>query len=436
MNGARDAVRLAALPMRDLRRATLPRLASLSTLLALLALGSTARADATWTRHPVRSDNRVKPAAVPTQYVLTHNGFLDPSCVYFLQDDEIVEQDRTIRGPDGSVRETITPCEHTRFDYQGLPVASGSLRSHKGGGGGGTYDGWLESYSYAGSFSAGSNLSTQWVVPTIPSADSGQDIAFFNDFETATSIVQPVLDYSEMPGTWAIEAESLVGNNDIQSTLVAVSPGDTLLGTVVSSACSSAGACTWTITLTDQTTGKSTTQTTKAVTDAVNEVDAAVLESYGVSACNLLPASGVVPFLNNTVTTSAGAAEPETFTFYPLAQNGVNPEVPTNCGFNGTASGNDYTLYFGANPVLPDAGGSSSSGSSSGSSSSGQQQRGGRRRGRQGLRKREQLRRRHQQLGLRWLVERERLGEQQRAARRKQLGQREQRLRRRRVVEP
>ena len=198
---------------------------------------------------------------------------------------------------------------------------------------------------------------------------STQDIAFFNDFEIEHAIVQPVLDFSELPGQWAIEAEALVGNNDVQSTLVGVAPGDTLVGTVTSSGCASTGICTsWTITLTDTTSGKSTTQTTKAVKDALNEVDVAVLETYDVSTCTRLPANGEVPFFDNALTTSTGAAEPETYTFYPLAQNGVNAEVPTTCGFGGKASGNDYTLYFGASPTLPDGGaddsgpGSSSSG--------------------------------------------------------------------------
>jgi MYXO-CTERM domain-containing protein len=348
------------------------------TLLALVAASPTARADGSWSRHPQRADGRRKPASVPTDYVFTHNGFLHPSCVYRLQPGESVARDLTIVGVDGAAHDRIEPCPYARYDLGGHMVTAGDPphRVHKGGGGG-TYDGWLLSYSYPGSVSSGSNLSTKWIVPTPPTEVSTQDIAFFNDLETNTAIVQPVLDFSELPGTWAMEAESLVGNNDVQSTLVAVEPGDLLLGTVTSADCDSSGVCqSWTITLTDTTTGKSTTQTTMAVTDAPNEVDAAVLETYDVDSCARLPASGEVPFLDNSLTTSTGATEPETYTFYSLAQNMVNAEVPTTCGWNGTTSGNDYTLIFGANPSVPgdagledDGSASSSSSGSSGSSS-------------------------------------------------------------------
>jgi MYXO-CTERM domain-containing protein len=353
--------------------------AASATLLALIAASPTARADGSWSRHPQGADARRKPASVPADYVFTHNGFLHPSCVFHLQPGEMVAKDLTIVGPDGAARDRIEPCPYPRYDFGGNTViAGGARRVHAGGGGGGTYDGWLLSYSYPGSVSSGSNLSTKWIVPTPPTDVSTQDIAFFNDLETNTAIVQPVLDFSELPGTWAMEAESLVGNNDVQSTLVAVEPGDLLLGTVTSADCDSSGVCqSWTITLTDTTTGKSTTQTTMAVTDAPNEVDAAVLETYDVSSCARLPASGEVPFLDNSLTTSTGAAEPETYTFYSLAQNMVNAEVPTTCGWNGTTSGNDYTLIFGANPSVPgdagledDGSASSSSSGSSGSSSS------------------------------------------------------------------
>jgi hypothetical protein len=362
-----------------------PHLVAAACFLALFGAGSTARSDPSWNRHPRHHEGRRKPATVPADYVFTHNGFFHPSCVIALQPDEVMGRDFSIRGPDGVVRDQVAPCPYTRFDLHGNLVAPGARPHsvHAGGGGNGTYDGWLLSYSYASAPSSGSNLSTKWVVPEPPTQVASQDIAFFNDMESSSAIIQPVLDFSELPGQWAIEAESLVGNNDVQSTLVAVNPGDVLLGTVTSANCSNGVCQSWTITLTDTTTGMSTTQTTEAVTDAINEVDAAVLETYDVDSCARLPASGEVPFLDNQLTTSSGASEPETYTFESLSQNGVNAEVPTNCGWNGMASGNDYTLIFGMNPSVPgeqdagapdagdaDAGGSTSSGSSGGSGSS------------------------------------------------------------------
>ena len=75
-------------------------------------------------------------------------------------------------------------------------------------------------------------------------------------------------------------------------------------------------------------------------------------------------------FLDNSLTASNGTAEPETYTFHSL--RGANAEVPTTCGWNGTATGNDYTLIFSTDPTLPpgtDAGTGSSSGSDAGSGS-------------------------------------------------------------------
>ena len=298
------------------------RLVGSSAFLATLGAGAIARADGPFDRHPPRADSsRKKPSAVPSDYLFTHNGFFHPSCVVVVQSDEVLGADLAIRGPDGTVRDRISPCTYPRYDFGGNTISTGRPlhRPHKGGGGGGTWDGWLLSYSYANaSVSSGSNLSTEWIVPTPPTNVGDQDIAFFNDFETSSSILQPVLDFSELPGQWAMEAESLVGNNDIQSTLVGVNPGDTVLGTVVLADCNSSGVCTsWTITLKDLTTGKSTSQNATTVPDATDEVDVAVLETYDVDSCDKLPASGEVPFFDVNLTTASGATEPETYTFDP-----------------------------------------------------------------------------------------------------------------------
>jgi hypothetical protein len=323
-----------------------------------VSIDATADAASTWNRHPRVPTAAAKPAGVPDDYVFTHNGFFHPSCVFTLRNDEIAGADFVIRGFDGAVHDTIPPCPYPHYNGRGEPLFGRTRSSPTPERAHDTYDGWLVFYAYSGSVGVGSSLNTNWTVPSLPTNVGSQDIAFFNDFETSQIILQPVLDFSELPGQWAIESENCCeNNNDLQSTLVPVSPGDDVLGTVTATDCDSGtGVCqTWTVTTKDLTTGQSTVLNTSAFGQVANEINPAVLETYSITSCDMLPANGEVTFFDNSVTTASGGAEPEAYQFSNCVAGGCTggSAVPASCGWGGSSTGNSYTLTFGTSPTPP-----------------------------------------------------------------------------------
>lgn len=323
-------------------------------------------------RHPPRFSPADKPAGVPSEYVLTHNGFFHPSCVVTVDSDEVVGGDGVIRGMDGTEHARFAPCAFPRYSQRGRrmdtagpaattphrpPLEEATV----------AYDGYIVWYTYTGSIVPGSGLSTQWTVPLAPLATASQDIAFFNDITTTAGggdILQPVLDYNgESANRWAIESEHCcIDNDDMQTTPIDVSPGDRILGTVTGSGCDSTGACTgWTVVTSDETTGTSTTLNTTAPMGVPSGVSPGSLETYGVNACDLFPANGEITFVDNTLTSSDGGIENVKYDFISLED--VNAELPTDCGYGGSQSGSTFTLIFGA---VADAGAGGASGSDAG----------------------------------------------------------------------
>ena len=339
-----------------------------------------------------------RPAGVPTEYVRTHQGFFHASCVVAIRDDEVWGTDLVIRGLDGTEHDTIPPCAYPRYSLAGrliqtditaderdspqLAHSAGHLKSAKD-----TYDGWVVDYFSRGTLATGSNLTTEWIVPLLPANVATQDIAFFNDLETKTLILQPVLDFSEIPGKWAIESENCCASgNDVQSTLVPVSPGDRIRGVITTADCSAAGVCSnWTVSTTDLTTGQSTAITMQNPKEVANEVNPGALETYSVTSCDMFPANGEITFFDNALTAADGGVEQMTYDVETILSPSSYPVgFPANCGYRGSAAGNSYTLYFGTSPApVGDAGapsgddgggiggGGSSSGGGATSSSSG-----------------------------------------------------------------
>jgi MYXO-CTERM domain-containing protein len=360
---------------------------------------SAASADgAAWDRHPRHATRAVMPDGVPADYVLTHNGFFHPSCVVSIRADEIWGRDAVIRGMDGVEHERIPPCAHPRYDLVGHPLPEGApatakqLRRRERGAetvphSPDTYDGWITWYdTNVITVVPGSSLVTEWFVPAKPTTVGSQDIALFNDFETMDIILQSVLDFSEVPGEWAIESENCCGPDgygiDVQSALVVVSEGDVIRGTIDMASCEANGNCSnWTITTLDVTTNLKTSLTMQDPKEPADEINPAVLETYGVTDCTMLPASGEAQFFDNTLTNATGGTEAESYVLETILSPPRAPsDFPTTCGYSGTTSRNDYTLIFGASPtpvgdageppVDVDAGASSAPESSSGADGS------------------------------------------------------------------
>jgi hypothetical protein len=247
----------------------------------------------------------------------------------------------------------LSPCTQARYDRRGRRIAA--LGEVPGGAtpelaapipAPATYDGYIVYYSSNGAITPGSTLVTDWIVPPPPTNVSNQDIAFFNDILTSAGggdILQPVLDFNgETQGKWSIESEHCcLSGNDMQTTPIVVAPGDLIRGTVVGGGCDATGVCqSWTVTTTDVTTGKSTTLNTTAPGGVANGVSPGSLETYGVSSCDMFPGGGATTFMNNSLTGPNAAVQMPRYRLLTL--QGVAAEVPTNCGYGGTTSGNNY----------------------------------------------------------------------------------------------
>ncbi len=327
-------------------------------VICVLSIAGVARAsagDPATDRHGHHLTVGSRPAGVPADYVLTHHGWFHPSCVVNVGSDEMVGADLVIRGMDGTAHAALAPCARERYDRRGRRVAVAPDTQ-----GGATpalaaplpaasvYDGYIVYYASNGAITPGSTLTTDWIVPPAPANVGTQDIAFFNDIVTSAGggdILQPVLDFNS--GRWSIESEHCcLSGNDMQTTPVTVAPGDLVRGIVTGTGCDTTGVCqSWTVTTTDVTTGKSTTLNTTAPNGVPNGVTPGALETYDVSSCDMFPGGGATTFANNNLVGPNGAVQAPKYNLLTL--QGVNAEVPRDCGFAGMASGNNYTLVYG-----------------------------------------------------------------------------------------
>src|SRR5438105_4837322 len=84
------------------------------------------------------------------------------------------------------------------------------------------------------------------------------------------------------------------------------------------------------------TTGTSTTSNTAAPNGGPNGVSAGSLETYGVTSCDMFPAGGATTFANNTLIGPDSDVQTRRYDLSILAR--VAAEVPTDCGYAGSAS--------------------------------------------------------------------------------------------------
>ncbi len=292
-----------------------------------------------------------RPSNVPSSYVATPNGYFDPSCVARLAPGETAKADGTIHTAFGGVR-SVAGCTKDRFDVAGkvMPIghAGAALQTAASTGiepaAATTYNGWVESYNTT-SIGAVSFLSSTWVVPATPSAgNQGQTIFFFNGLEglpTVESILQPVIAYEN--GTWSATSwNCCASGTTFTGNTIAINPGDVIVGTVTGINCTaSSGLCqNWLIETLDQTTNQSSVLQTESWGVALNWVFPAVMEVYGVSACNDFPASGKLTFFDQAYTTVSGSSG--TSAGWSLGLGSVSPA----CSYGGQNNGSSLTLDF------------------------------------------------------------------------------------------
>src|SRR5262249_52525279 len=142
--------------------------------------------------------------------------------------------------------------------------------------------------------------------------NQGQTIFFFNGLEgvpKVESILQPVIAYEN--GRWtATSWNCCAQGTTFTGNTIAIAPGDVIVGTVTGINCNAAsGICSnWRIVTRDQSTNQASVLDTQSWGVALNWVFPAVMEVYGVAACNEYPASGRLAFYDQFFTTVAGAS--------------------------------------------------------------------------------------------------------------------------------
>jgi hypothetical protein len=285
----------------------------------------------------------VRPQGVPTDYVVTPNGFFSPSCVQRVEEGETLQADGSIEAANGLVRKpALCTQAHYRFDGSRVePNGSFSLppiQARQP-----TINGWVEDANYSSSVNIGKIVAT-WKVPSTPTNQSGQTDYFFPGLEqlpNVQSILQPVLGYGAFSGTvWTLSSwNCCVSGTTYYSGPINVSVGDTILGTTQ---CQAANSCsTWKITSKDVTKNTSTTLTTSPYGN-LRWVFGGVLEVYGVSSCNQLPASSPLTYSSIAVYNTAFTKISST----PWGADYPVGSTSPQCSYNVSTTSSSVTLRY------------------------------------------------------------------------------------------
>ena len=277
-----------------------------SMLIAMTALGITSSmAQAADSAPALRTvsmlDANLRPAGVPSDYVVTPNGYFSASCVQQVQANERVHTDGSIERTDGTIRKPAAcamphyAADGTRVEPNGTVIAL--TKAHKAP----TINGWVMDSDYSSSVAIG-RIVASWVVPSAPSKQSSQTDYYFPGMEqseaSAESILQPVLGWNAFSNftQWSLASwNCCVSGTTYYSNPISVSAGDQITGDTKSTCGAWPSCATWAIISTDETTGKSTTLDTDPYA-ALSWVFGGVNEDYGVSACTQLPASGSIVY--------------------------------------------------------------------------------------------------------------------------------------------
>jgi len=238
----------------------------------------------------------LRPAGVPSSYVITPFGYIHPSCVLQLQKGEYMKEDGVVHHVDGSMVD-LGPCQYAHYKASGELATNPSHtnntvaeQGHEPPTKPAISHAWVEYSSAITDTSYGKGVST-WTVPPVPQMQDGQTIYFFPGFENSTTgatILQPVIgSYNGEQWTmasWNCCSQSGWVNH---STELNINPGDTIVGTTAMTCPAGATTCpTWNITTLDQTAGLSTElSNTPSDGQIFNWAQGGALEVYGVIQC-------------------------------------------------------------------------------------------------------------------------------------------------------
>lgn len=292
-------------------------------------------------------DPSLRPQNVPTDYVITPNGYFSASCVQAVHEGEKVRSDGRIESRDGTIRKPAV-CTQPHYTQTGVRIdpngnaSSPTSSKHPPSG----YSGWLLTAYYSTSVAVGS-ISADWVVPSSPSRTTNQVDYFFPGLEQSEqgseSILQPVLGYNAFSGSgvslWTLSSwNCCVSGTTYYSGPVNTAAGHQIYG-IVTATCDGGSDCA-TITSTDQTNGNTTTLQTDPYA-ALTWVFGGTLEAYNISSCNLLPASKSVVYSSIRVKDMSGNVISE-----PWTNDNIIGSSKPQCGYGISNTSSSVTLDY------------------------------------------------------------------------------------------
>lgn len=139
---------------------------------------------------------KTRPSSVPADFVITPLGYLHPSCVIEVGNDEALDPHGTVRDHKGAPRRKVGRCGFARFEKDGTrhePPSDGAVGAAVP-----TVNGWIAN-AYRAGMPAASWLSASFTVPTTPYTN-GAVLYYFPSFmpPAGNYILQPVLGYNHL----------------------------------------------------------------------------------------------------------------------------------------------------------------------------------------------------------------------------------------------
>jgi len=291
-------------------------------------------------------DPALRPAGVPSDYVVTPNGFFPASCVQVVHANENLLADGSITRVDGALRKPAG-CTQAHYTSRGTRVEpDGRISQLAEARSNPTINSWVIDTNYSSSVAIG-RIVASWKVPTAPSSKSSQIDYFFPGLEQSASgsqsILQPVLAWNGFNDkAWTMTGwNCCVDGTTYHGDTISVSAGDSIVGDTYSTCAAGVSCSTWAILSSDTTKGTSTTFKTNPYA-ALTWVFGGVLEAYNISTCSQYPASGSISFTNIAVynLNKVQIASPPWTKDYPVGS--TSPQ----CNYGITATSAATTLVF------------------------------------------------------------------------------------------
>jgi hypothetical protein len=225
-------------------------------------------------------------AALEEDYLPTPAGYYHRTCIHDVENGSTVDQHGNVTLPDGSAYQT-PPCR-----YRARSNLSASQPVDNG---------WVEAAFFNVGNWVGAMYVDNWTTPAVPEMQySGNQVLFlFPGILSPNRILQPVLQYGVSAAGggnfWAVSSWSCDnGQNCYHSSLVSVSPGTALGGSVTSYDCDGGGHCTYTIN--SIVNGTAVSQLNWRDGDVYSQTVGGALEVYNLYTCGNYPSNGPTTF--------------------------------------------------------------------------------------------------------------------------------------------